>query len=81
VRQSATHFDSDDLSPVTLARWLSGADAVADVTWAFSTEVEALLGVGLEVVFSPTYINVRDERVGTLPPVRALGEAGFRLRF
>ena len=81
VRQSATHFDSDDPAPVTLSRWLSGADAVADLTWTFSSEVEALLGVGLEDLLSPTHINVRDVRVATLPPLRVLGEAGFRLRF
>ncbi len=81
VRQSATHFDADDPAPVTRARWLSGLDAVADVSWVLSTEIEALIGAGLEEVFVPTYINVRDMHVATLPALRAVGEAGFRLRF
>jgi hypothetical protein len=81
ARQSATHFDSDDPAPVTRSRWLSGVDAVADVSWILSTEIEAILGIGLEDVLSPTYINVRDQRVANLPALRAVGEAGFRLRF
>ncbi len=81
VRESVTHFDSDDPAPVTRSRWLSGFDAVADVSWVLSSEVEVLLGVGLEDVLAPTYVNDRNVRVATLPALRAVGEGGFRLRF
>jgi hypothetical protein len=81
VRQSATHFDSDDLSPVTDARWLSGADSFVDGSWLLSSQIAAVAGVGLEDVGSPTYVLMRDVRVATLPALRAVAEAGFQLRF
>ena len=81
VRQAATHFDSDDPEPVTQARWLSGVEAVAEGSWALSSEIQALVGLGFEDVFAPTHVNVRNVEVATLPPLRAVGEAGFRLRF
>jgi hypothetical protein len=81
VRESATHFDSDDPTPVTRSRWLSGFDAMADVSWVLSTEVEALVGVGIEDVLASTYVNDKNVEVATLPALRAVGEGGFRLRF
>jgi hypothetical protein len=81
VRQSATHFDSDDPSPVSQARWLSGVDAVADVAWLLSSDVAAMAGIGVEDLLAPTYVNVRQVRVATIPPVRLVAEVGVRLRF
>ena len=81
VRESATHFDSDDLSPVTDARWLSGVDTFLDGSWLLSSQIAAVAGVGLEAVGSPTYIFMKDVRVATLPVLRAVAEAGFQLRF
>jgi hypothetical protein len=81
VRESVTHFDSDDPSPVTQARWISGVDTFIDASWFLSSQIAVVAGVGLEDVWSPTYVNVRDVRVATLPPLRAVAEAGFQLRF
>ncbi len=81
VRQSATHFDSDDLSPVTDARWLSGADSFVDGSWLLSSQIAAVVGAGLEGVGAPTYVLMRNVRVETLPVLRAVAEAGFQLRF
>ncbi len=81
VRESAAHFDSDDPSPVALVRWLSGVDTFIDAGWLLSSQIAVVAGVGLEDVWSPTYVNVRDVRVATLPPLRAVAEAGFQLRF
>lgn len=81
-RESATHFDSDDLhGPVTDARWLSGLEAFVEGNWLFTSEIAVLAGVGLEDFFASTYVYLRNAPVVTLPPVRALAEAGLRLRF
>jgi hypothetical protein len=79
--QTASHNDSDDPSPVTRSRWLSGADAYLDVTWLITPQIGLLLGAGLEDVFSPTRFYVRDVPIATLPPLRGVGEGGFKLRF
>jgi hypothetical protein len=79
--ESATHFDSDDPSPVTRGRWVSGMDAFADVSLLLSSQIAAVMGFGLEDVWAPTYVYVRDAEVATLPRLRGLVEAGFQLRF
>ncbi len=79
--ESATHFDSDDPSPVTRGRWVSGLDAFADVSLLLSSQIAAVMGFGLEDVWAPTYVYVRDVQVATVPRLRALLEAGFQLRF
>jgi hypothetical protein len=81
VRESATHLDFDDASPVTAARWVSGVDTFVDASLLLSSQIAAVVGVGLEDVWSPTYIYVRDVRVATLPVLRAVVEGGFQLRF
>jgi hypothetical protein len=81
-RESATHFDSDDLhGPVTDARWLSGLEALVEGNWLFTSEIGVLVGIGLEDFFASTYVYLRNAPVVTLPPVRALADAGLRLRF
>jgi hypothetical protein len=79
--ESATHFDSDDPSPVTRGRWVSGMDAFADVSLLLSSQIAAVMGFGVEDVWAPTYVYVRDAEVATLPRLRGLVEAGFQLRF
>jgi hypothetical protein len=81
LRQSATHFDADDTSPVTRARWLSGVDGYVDAAWLLSTDVAALVGIGVEDVLAPTYVNVRGTQVATIPALRLVAELGVRLRF
>jgi hypothetical protein len=79
--QSVTHFDFDDPKPVTRDRFLSGIDAFVDANWLLSTDVALLAGVGLEDVFAPTYVDLKDARVATLPPLRGAAEVGFGIRF
>lgn len=81
ARESVTHFDSDDPSPVTQARWVSGVDTFVDANLLLSSQIAVVAGVGIEDVWSPTYVYVRDVRVATLPVFRAVAEAGFQLRF
>jgi hypothetical protein len=78
-RLSVTHLQ--DTHPATLDRWVSGADAVVGVDWRFTPEVGLVAGVGGEDLFSKTYVQVAGVPVASLPPLRAVAEAGFRLRF
>ncbi len=56
-------------------------DTFADVSLVLSSQIAAVMGFGLEDVWAPTYVDVRDAQVATLPRLRALVEAGFQLRF
>jgi len=78
--QAMTHFVSGG-SNQSEARWLSGLDVLVDGSWRFASDVDAILGVGLEDVFAPTYVNLQGARVATLPALRVVAEAGLRLRF
>jgi hypothetical protein len=80
LEQAMTHFvpggsnqSRDQLRP--------GLDVFADGSWRLAPDVEAILGLGLEEVFVPTYVALQGARVATLPALRAGAEAGLRLRF
>jgi hypothetical protein len=63
-------------------RWLSGIGEVVDLSWLLSAELEALVGLGLEEASGSTYVQVQGApAIASFPPVRALGEAGLRVRF
>jgi len=79
MRQSMSRFA--DESPGERDSWLSGADVVVEGDWLFARDVEVVLGLGVIDVFTPTYVDVQGTRVATIPPLRGLAEAGFRLRF
>jgi hypothetical protein len=79
LEQAMTHFvpggpkqSRDELRP--------GLEVFVDGSWRFAPDVEAILGVGLEDVFAPTYVNLQGARAATLPALRASAEAGLRLR-
>jgi hypothetical protein len=78
---SLTHFSASTPSSSTQQRWMSGMDALVGVEWRFSSEVGVLAGIGGEDVFSSTYVQVSGVPVATLPPLRGVAEAGFRLGF
>ncbi len=78
--ETLTHFPMPDRTPPTMDGRLSGIDAVADARWRFARDVDALVGAGLEA-FPPTFVSEGGQRVTTLPPLRALVEAGLQLRF
>jgi hypothetical protein len=81
MRQSISRLSGDEGSPSGHDGWLSGVDGFVEGDWLFAPDVEVVLGVGLADMFAPTYVDVQGTRVATIPPLRALGEAGFRLRF
>ncbi len=79
--ESLTHFAvPNESSPEVKDGVLSGADAVVDGEWLFTPNVEAVVGVGAEA-FAPTFIEINGARVAALPLLRAVAEAGLRMRF
>jgi hypothetical protein len=78
---SLTHFDGDEPSPVTQARWLSGAAAIVEAGWLFATTVEAVAGVGFQNDFGTTEVDDKGAQVAIIPSLRLVGEGGVRVRF
>ena len=80
MNQSVTHYSaSGDLS--TMARSLSGVDAVIEVEGRLGPKVDILVGAGIEEMLATTYVDMNGARVGTLPPLSAIAQGGLRLRF
>ena len=82
VRESATHYDSDDPSPVTTSRWLSGVDTFLDGELLLSSADRGRRGrraggrVGAHLHLCEGRSAWRRCRA-----LRAVVEAGFQLRF
>jgi hypothetical protein len=81
VGEIVSHLSSDDRSAVRRQRWLPGASAGVDLGWSLSPSLGLLLGAGAEVTSGPTDVVVREERVATIAPWRAVARAGLRARF
>jgi hypothetical protein len=81
MNQTVTHFSAtgEDLS--TMARALSGVDALIEMECRLGESVDLLAGVGLEDMMATTYVDVNGTRTATLPPLSVIGEGGLRGRF
>jgi hypothetical protein len=81
MNQTVTHFSTtgEDLS--TMARALSGVDALIEMEWRLGEKVDLLAGAGVEDMLATTYVDVNGARLATLPPLSAIGEVGLRGRF
>jgi hypothetical protein len=79
--QSVTHYAPEGPDVSTRTRLLSGLDALIDAEWRLGRNADALVGAGIEEIFGTTYIDLNGARVATLPPFRAVAEAGLRVRF
>ena len=80
VRESATHFDADDPSPVTAARWVSGSTRSSTRAAPFVGDRGLVGPGGRRRLGAHLYLCAR--RAGRDPPgVRVVAEAGFQLRF
>jgi hypothetical protein len=78
---SLTHFDNDEPSPITRARWLSGTAAIVDAGWLFAATVEVVAGVGFQNDFGATAVEDKGAQVATVPSFRVVGEGGVRVGF
>jgi homeobox protein ESX1 len=81
MREQLTHFDFDDPAPVAEARWLPGADFLAEFGWRLTQSVGVFVAFGGEVAFGRTDVFLAGVQVTTVPPWRGVGEAGLQARF
>lgn len=72
---------SDEPEPVRESRWLPGASALVEAGLRLSSGARIFLAGGAEVAFGKTDVFLRSTKVATVPPGRALAEAGIRVRF
>lgn len=78
---AAAHLSEDDDVPDTRARWLPGADLVAEAGLRFAGSAGLFVGAGLEAALGKTEIYTHGRRVAVVPPLRGVGEVGFRVGF
>lgn len=77
----ASHLSEDDTAPDSRSRWLPGADALAEAGVHLGAGTGLFLGGGIEAVFGRTDIYTHGKRAAVVPPLRYVGEFGFRTRF
>jgi hypothetical protein len=58
-----------------------GVGLGVDASWLFASDVELVVGAGIEDVFAPTHVEVKSVTQVNLSPLSAVGEAGLRLDF
>jgi hypothetical protein len=78
--QTVTHY-SPTGTGISMARPLSGLDAVVEVQCRLGPNVEVVVGVGLEEMLAKTNVDLNGTRMATLPPLSGVAEGGLRLRF
>ena len=81
MNQTVTHYSSTGTDLSTMARPLSGLDAVVDVEWRLGANVDVVVGIGLEEMLARTNVDLNGTRMATIPPLSAFAEGGLRLRF
>jgi hypothetical protein len=77
----ATHLSEDDVVPDTKSRWLPGFDVLMEGGVRFAGSAGVFAGFGLEAMVGSTEIYTHGRRVAVVPPLRLVGELGFRTRF
>jgi hypothetical protein len=78
---SLTHFDDDEPAPVTMGRWLSGADLRLDLSWRLSSLFDLLVSAAVEDDFAATRVSDKGVAVAILPAIRGVGLGGIQVRF
>jgi hypothetical protein len=81
MNQTVTHYSSTGTDISTMARPLSGLDAVIEAEWRLGANVDVVGGVGVEEMLATTNVDLNGTRMATLPPLSAVAEVGLRLRF
>jgi hypothetical protein len=61
-------------------RWLPGLGAIVDLSWLLVSDVEGVIGLGVEEAFGSTNV-LSPQGVANFPPLHMVGEAGLRVRF
>jgi hypothetical protein len=64
------------------SRWLPGGSASFEGVWFIGGQnIGVLLAIGVDASFGTTALAVGSDTVATIPPLRALGALGARVRF
>ena len=77
----ATHLSEDDIAPDRRSRWLPSADLLGEAGFQLAGSASVFLGAGIEAWLGKTEIYTHGLRVAVVPPLRAVGEFGFRIGF
>ena len=77
----ASHLSEDDVEPDTKSRWLPGLDWLLEGGVRFAGSAGLFAGVGVEAMAGSTEMYTHGRRVAVVPPLRLVGELGFRTRF
>jgi hypothetical protein len=77
----ASHLSEDDVAPDRRSRWLPGCDLMAEGGFRFTGSTGLFAAVGAELMFGKTEVYTHGNRVAVVPPLRAVGEIGFRTGF
>ena len=72
---------SNETDPVHASRWLPGASGFIEGSLRLSDGAAVLISGGSEVAFGRTDVFVRGRKVAVVPPLRAVADAGIRVRF
>lgn len=81
MNQTVTHYSPTGMDLSTMARPLSGIDAVVEVEWRLGASVDVVGGGGIEEMLARTIVDLNGMHMATLPPLSAVAEVGLRLRF
>jgi hypothetical protein len=81
MNQTVTHYSLTGTDISTMARPLSGVDAVVEAEWRLGASVDVVGGMGIEEMLARTNVDLNGTRMATLPPLSAVAEVGLRLRF
>ncbi len=77
----ASHLSEDDVVPDTKSRWLPGFDWVLEGGFRVAGSAGLFAGAGVEAMAGATEMYTHGRRVAVVPPLRLVGELGFRTRF
>jgi hypothetical protein len=66
---------------VSESRWNPAFDVAIDGEWVFAGNFGVFVALGGELAFGKTAVFVAGSQVATIAPLRAVGDAGFRLFF
>ena len=77
----ASHLSEDDVKPDVRSRWSPGTDALLEAGFCFTPNIGIFAALGVEVLLGRTEIYTHGNRVAVVPPLRGVGELGFRADF
>lgn len=81
VLRHALSRTEEDGTRTSGAHTLVGLELMAEASFAIATRLAVIAAAGTEVAFGQTAVVVGEKQAATLPPVRAVFEAGARFAF